>query len=801
MITSDTTWSGAVSLAEDVLVPEGVTLTISPGTTVWITPAESTKTDPEFLSPLTEITVRGTLVADGKEGLPIAFLRAGDKNAPWAGIIVDGGRAALRFSTISGAETGITVIKGSLALNHSLLARNRYGLTVQGRDAVVRLAASKVEENEYGVFLFNGARIESRDTAVRGNSKKNSYSAQARDDRMPLREFTAVSKDAGRIFGDEVILGTVVWQKRVEVRGIVRVPENSRLIILPGTIVEFRKKDTNHDTIGENGLLIQGVIIAKGTPENPIILRSAEKQRRRGDWDSINIMNSDRAQNLIEYCQIEDAYRGLHFHFSTVAVTNSILRNNYRGMQFQESVVEVRGTRFYGNKSGLQARDSEVAFTDNVVSHNYSGMNMFRNSITLRDNVIAYNEQEGLRLREGLPVAEGNLIDGNRYGLMVSDAVYGTFGRNVISHNLESGVSLRGADNIEISGNAVQGNGLNGINIQDSGGLIRGNLISDNGERGIGVLSFQGEIAGNNILRNGLYSLGIDGATDVSARLNWWGGEDTKRTIYDKEDDPSRGRAVYLPMLEKSALFSWPLPTVRTDSAWHGDIAINDSVTVEPGATLVLSPRTRVLFSKGSGLTVKGAILARGEKNAPVTFASREGKGAEEWGEILVDHALGSVFAHCIFRNATWALHSHFTDLKVEGCAFLNNYGGLRFTSGPLEVRRSLFRENEIGLRAFRGRALITQNVITGNRIGIFVREKGGGLTITKNDLFANSEYNIRVGDFNDEDVDARNNWWGDAGPADTIYDEKNEPGIGAVRYAPSAKRPFTTGPDPGNAR
>ena len=60
-----------------------------------------------------------------------------------------------------------------------------------------------------------------------------------------------------------------------------------------------------------------------------------------GDWDSINIMNSDKAQNLIEFCQIEDAYRGLHFHFSHVTVADSIIRNNYRGIQFQESVVEI----------------------------------------------------------------------------------------------------------------------------------------------------------------------------------------------------------------------------------------------------------------------------------------------------------------------------------------------------------------------------------------------------------------------------------------------------------------------------
>jgi hypothetical protein len=156
------------------------------------------------------------------------------------------------------------------------------------------------------------------------------------------------------------------------------------------------------------------------------------------------------------------------------------------------------------------------------------------------------------------------------------------------------------------------------------------------------------------------------------------------------------------------------------------------------------------------------------------------------------------VFSNCIFENATWALHSHFTDLKVQECVFVNNYGGIRFTSGPLEVRRSFFGRNEVGIRAFRGSALIAENVITGNSTGIFVRDKGAGLTIRKNNLYANSGYNVRMGDFNEEDVDARDNWWGDLTPAEKIYDARNEPGIGMVRFEPYARKPFAVDLPPG---
>jgi len=791
VIESDTTWSGEVSVDENILVPKGVTLTISPDTVIRVTPSEGTKTDPEFISFLTEITVRGTLMVNGREHAPVTFLTNDMERSGWAGIIVDGGKTVMRSTIIRDAETGVDVIAGSVYLKDSQLIKNRYGLIVQGPDADVRVKNTEITGNDYGLFLLNGAKIETNEMVVKGNRKKDTHSLAVKDYQPTLKKYEARETGESKIYGDEVYLGTVVWQGRIVVNGTVRVSLTGRLIILPGTVVEFRKKDTNNDGIGENGLFIQGGLIAKGTKEAPIVFRSAEKQKGKSDWDSINILNSDRAQNLIEYCQIENAYRGMHFHFANVAVKNSVLTNNSRGMQFQESIVEVSGTHLYGNNSALWARDSEILFYDNLIYDNYSGINFFRNTLAFKDNSIMKNKRGGLRVREGIPVIERNVIDGNRYGLMVVDAVYGTFSRNVISGNLETGISLRGPVNIEVSGNVVQGNGLYGISIQDSSAVIKGNLISDNGERGIGILSFHGTITGNNIVGNGLYNLGIDGDTDVSAPMNWWGAGDVRSTIFDKENDPSKGRAEYLPIMTGPAILTWPVKSIATDTKWQTSVLLEETTVVEPGIDLAIIPGTSVLFAKDAGLIIRGRIFAKGENDARITFASLKGERAGEWDEIRLEYADGSVFSNCIIRNATWALHVHFTDLEVERCSFENNFGGMRFRSGPIHVSHSSFRGNEIGMRTTRGIALISESVITDNRIGVFVREKGSGLVLRKNNIFANSDYNVRVGDFNDEDLDAKDNWWGDVVLPDKIFDARTEPGIGFVNYEPYARSQF----------
>ena len=65
VLGKDTVWDGEVDIHEDIVVPRGVTLTVQPGTAIRIWPAESTKTDPEYLSHMTEITVRlSTALAD-----------------------------------------------------------------------------------------------------------------------------------------------------------------------------------------------------------------------------------------------------------------------------------------------------------------------------------------------------------------------------------------------------------------------------------------------------------------------------------------------------------------------------------------------------------------------------------------------------------------------------------------------------------------------------------------------------------------------------------------------------------------
>jgi hypothetical protein len=795
VIDADTLWSGEIVISDDVLVRQGATLTVAPGTVIRILPSESTKTEPQYLSSYTEITVRGTMKAVGSKEAPIRFLASeAELVKEWAGIYVDQGSVTMAWAVIEGAESALTVLKGEASVANTVLRKNRYGITVVNDENRVMIDDVTIAENEYGVALLNGASITRNNCTFRDNEQQDIIQPVSQGFQPREKEYTAEAKEKVSYYTNESLLSTVVWKDRVVIDGVVRVPTKSKLIIMPGTVVEFKRRDTNGDGLGENGLLVMGMLVAKGTEEQPIIFRSAEQDRKPGDWDAINIYSSDGVQNLIEYCQIENGFRALHFHFSNVAVHHSILRNNFRGMQFQESLIEVAETDIYANKSSIRARDSEIFFTNNRIFNNYAGPNVFRVTGAVRGNIVAANSLDGLRIREGALEVRQNDIIGNRYGLTVAYSVYGSFSDNVVADNLESGITLKGTDTIEVSGNFVQANGGNGISLFNSQALIKGNHISENGERGIGIISFKGVITENNLLNNRLYGIGLDGEEDVYAPGNWWGDSDIDTAIYDKNDDSSKGILDYQLPAEAPVPFVWPTEIIRIDTRWAGEVHVTHLVTVPSGTTLTIAPGTTVKIAKDQTLWVTGNINAIGEVDRRILFTGLEKSGKVSWDQVMTDVGK-AVFVNCDFEYAIMGIHSHFANVQVKNCTFRNNESGFRFRGGPVEVKNSLFEKNTYGLVSYLVKARVSDNVITGNDIGFLVRsEKDGGLVVRNNNIYDNVRYNLRMGDFNTGTfVDAKDNWWGKNGP-EKIHDERVEPDIGIVLYEPYAEKPFELG-------
>jgi len=132
------TWSGAVFVTGDVFVPQGVTLTIQPGTTVTFADRKDDKNlwkgqlldQQKFRGvPRAELLVAGTLIARGTSNKLITFTgdwSSKDANLPygqWGGIVIlpTATPTTLEYLAIMFAEVGITIDNKSAIENSYII--------------------------------------------------------------------------------------------------------------------------------------------------------------------------------------------------------------------------------------------------------------------------------------------------------------------------------------------------------------------------------------------------------------------------------------------------------------------------------------------------------------------------------------------------------------------------------------------------------------------------------------------------------------------------------------------------------
>jgi hypothetical protein len=245
------------------------------------------------------------------------------------------------------------------------------------------------------------------------------------------------------------------------------------------------------------------------------------------------------------------------------------------------------------------------------------------------------------------------------------------------------------------------------------------------------------------------------------------------------------------------------LATPAPDIVWSGEVRVGGVFEVPAGRTLVIRPGTRVLFDfsdadgdgRGdAGVLVRGRIVAEGREDAPILFAPVAPGARIGWGEVRIEKGAEARFVSCRFTGAQWALHAHLTPLRVEGCVFEGNDGALRFRGGPVLVADSRFSGNGTAIRYWESGPLVRGCLFENNGTAVFCREGSKGSVLAGNDFLASTDYHVKLGEGQADDVDARGNWWGTArvdAIERLIYDREDADYLGRVVYRPFAEQPL----------
>lgn len=192
------------------------------------------------------------------------------------------------------------------------------------------------------------------------------------------------------------------WSGNIIIKGDITVASGVILTVMADTHVLFspnmdQAKSGKDQTRCE--LIVNGILIVKGTPDHRVVFSSASKSPRMGDWYGIELLNKKQI-SIINYAVIEYAYNGIVIKKSNSQVSNSQIHLNYNaGLSIDvkshakifNNIISENG--YSGVITGLGA---QPVFTQNLISLNQNGVIAFSLSQPNLGNL-----QKGLSYNKG----------------------------------------------------------------------------------------------------------------------------------------------------------------------------------------------------------------------------------------------------------------------------------------------------------------------------------------------------------------------------------------------------------------
>lgn len=166
-IASDQTWSGEVFASGPVYVPEGVTLTILPGTTVRFTAIE------DYRGEQIAMELDGRLLAEGTAEQPIWFTSAAvqPRNGDWAMLRLNGNTdSRIDYAIIEFAQQGINLWGSDVTITNTVVRWNNWEGIYLENQSTATIENSLIYQNGYnGVAMEQFNNVTLRNNIIENN--------------------------------------------------------------------------------------------------------------------------------------------------------------------------------------------------------------------------------------------------------------------------------------------------------------------------------------------------------------------------------------------------------------------------------------------------------------------------------------------------------------------------------------------------------------------------------------------------------------------------------------------------------
>jgi len=465
-------------------------------------------------------------------------------------------------------------------------------------------------------------------------------------------------------------------------------------------------------SLNVNGTLASPVIFESSGKQSPF--PSAMTEHPSAPLDKLVKITGDEASCEISYLELSDAYCGISIEgdAANVLIENSIFTDlNYalNVEPVEDLTLEITGCTFTGLDNG-------IVYSNNINNPDVDTENLiFRNEFSNIDDraiFIRLESEESGNNSVNMFAIRANTFYNNGTGIYCqreSGSNYSEFGDVYlyVTNNIFSESTNRWLeDNQVIFFEGTDGDESEGNLFHNSGGTYyMGSTTTD--VRFIDTTNID--------LRLQHDSPAIDAGLDT-----YWIPEFPDLDDYEDPDgtDLDIG-AYYCPQdTVTSAL------TISSNTEWYGIYKFASNVTISSGATLTITPGSRVQFpdltSGYPSFSVYGNLVADGTSEAPILFTSSDPNPAKkDWYGIRVYSTINpniTVIDNCIIEYSYLGIYLSGASIDVTNNISQNNYYGLQVRSGANPtVTSNEFISNTYGTYVYLGSGTYTNNLIKDN--------------------------------------------------------------------------------------
>ncbi|MBI4661234.1 MAG: right-handed parallel beta-helix repeat-containing protein [Verrucomicrobia bacterium] len=317
------------TLLDDVYVDAGKTLTIAPEVIV------------QFQNPYSALIVDGTLIARATATTPIVFTSDDAQKAPgqWEAII-------FRSSNTNSILENCIVEYGAAA------GQSDENIRFENATATIRNCTIRNSRMHGLKLLGSDPLLDNCRFLNNGSTNKGAFAISMRVDSLPLlKNNTATGnvQDAIGVF-DYHFARNGAWLKDnlpYTLPDDVYVDAGKTLTIEPGVIVQFQNPYAT--------FIVDGTLVARGTPTAPILFTSDKAQKAPGQWEAL-VFRASNTNSILENCLVEcGAAAGyvdemIRFEGATAALRNCTFRaSRMHGMTFLGSNPIIEDCQFLNN--------------------------------------------------------------------------------------------------------------------------------------------------------------------------------------------------------------------------------------------------------------------------------------------------------------------------------------------------------------------------------------------------------------------------------------------------------------------